>query len=184
MTKKSLLSQHWKVWPGYQICLLLCLTLSDTWQQGTHCTHIAQALVEAQITDGDPLHLQHGPGPGAWWQPSSLCETHDNWSAAFVISHILQPRHASSSIEYQAIIKLGLCDKFDQVYDQWRWDQKSFSFEFEYYISLFTAVCGWWWLAVDGLCSYYCSPSTSWKWCNVSCSSTRHSRDGNHHPQS
>ena len=27
---KSLLSQHWKVWPGCQICLLLCLTLSDT----------------------------------------------------------------------------------------------------------------------------------------------------------
>ena len=88
-----------KLWPGCQICLLLCLTLSDL--TPGHTLHTARALAEAQITDGDPRwHLQlAGPGPSAWWQPSSLCETHDNWSA-FVISHIL-PTTKTRFIKYR-----------------------------------------------------------------------------------
>ena len=66
MTKQSLLSQHWKVAARVSDLsavvsdIVRHLTAGHTLH--THCT--AQALMEAQITDGDPLHLQHGPG--AW----------------------------------------------------------------------------------------------------------------------
>ena len=140
MTNKSLLSQHWKV-VGRVSDLSAVVSdivwLADTWQQGTHCTlqgpwrrHRSQMEILADICSW----LGPGLAPGDSQAHFVKLTTID----PPLLSHTFyqQPRHASWSIEDRAIIKLGLCDKFERVHDPRRWDQKSCSFEFEYYISL------------------------------------------------